>query len=118
MPMVDAGKLDRKITFQTKGTSRDSELGTERAGDWIDHATVSAEVQDVLPSRAERLDETINITRRPVRIRMRYRRDITGDMRIRYGDRILQVVSGPAEMGRREGLELMAEEYSSAEEVA
>lgn len=116
--MLTAGRLDRRITFQARGAATDARLGTRKAGGWGDHVTVWAEVQDVLPSRAERLDESINIARRPARIRIRYRRDITSDMRIVYGERILQIVAGPVEIGRRDGLELMAEEFSSGRETA
>ena len=116
--MLAAGSLDRRITFQSRGASKDPRLGTDRAGGWSDHATVWAQVRDVLPSRAERLDESINIARRPARIRLRYRSDITSDMRIIHGNRVMQIVAGPVEIGRREGLELMAEEFSSGRETA
>jgi len=113
-----ASRLNRRITFQARGNPTDTRLNTRRAGQWTDHASVAAEVQDVLPSRAERLDDSINIGRRPARIRIRYRTDITGDMRIIYGPRVMQIVSGPVEIGVREGLELMAEEFSSGSETA
>jgi SPP1 family predicted phage head-tail adaptor len=118
MSGLDTGTLDKRITLQKPSATRDARLGTVKAGGWIDYKTLWAEVRDVLPSRAERLDDTINIARRPVRIRLRYRTDITSDMRILYGTRVLQIVAGPAELGRRDGLELMAEEYSSGEETA
>ncbi|SEQ60411.1 Phage head-tail joining protein [Sphingobium sp. YR768] len=51
---------------------------------------------------------------RPARVRMRFREDITPDMRFIFGSRIMQIVSGPAELGRREALEFMVEEYRPA----
>lgn len=73
------------------------------------------EVQDMLPSRGERLADGVDVTARPCRVRMLYRDDITAAMRIRLDDengRLLQIVSEPAELGFREGLELVAEQLS------
>jgi head-tail adaptor len=71
-------------------------------------------VTDALPSRGEKLAEGINLAARPARVRMRFREDVTPDMRFVMGDRIMQIVAGPAELGRREGLEFMVEEYRPA----
>lgn len=92
------------------------------SGEWEHVGDIWASVQDVLPSRAERLGEGINITSRPARVRTRYRNGInastdsgiTSSMRFVMGDRIMQIVSGPAEVGFREELEFMVEEYSPA----
>jgi len=35
-------------------------------------------------------------------------------MRFVMGYRVMQIVAGPAELGRREGLEFMVEDYTSA----
>jgi head-tail adaptor len=61
----------------------------------------------------------IETARQPARIRLRWRDDITSAMRIVVDDgRVMQIVSGPAEIyGRRKWMELMAEEYSSAGDV-
>lgn len=71
-----------------------------------------AEVQDVLPSRGESIADGINIAKRPARIRCNYRTDITSDMRVKFDGRTLKIVAGPAELGRREGLEVVCEELS------
>jgi head-tail adaptor len=117
-----AGDLDRLITFQAKGATRDPELNTVMEGDWAAIATdptVWAEVQDALPSRGEASGDGIETARQPARIRLRWRDDITSAMRIVVDDgRVMQIVSGPAEIyGRRKWMELMAEEYSSAGDV-
>lgn len=109
---IDARKLDREITFQRK-VPDDSFNGAGKES-WAPVATVWAQVQDVLPSRAERIAEGLSIANRPARIRMRYRDDITPDMRIIHGSRVMQIFAGPAELGRQDGLELMAEDYSTA----
>lgn len=109
--ILAAGALDRRITFQRK-VGDDSFNGAGKEP-WQDVATVWAQVQDALPSRGERLTEGLTMATRPSRVRIRYRGDITSDMRILYGARVMEIVSGPAELGRREGLELMAADYST-----
>lgn len=113
---MNIGKLSQRVRIDRKTTSQDATYGTPVVT-WSELATVYAEVQDVLPSRAEKAGEGIQIASRPARIRMRYRSDITADMRcvlLDRANRVLQIVSGPAEIGRKEGIELMAQEYSSA----
>ncbi len=114
-----AGDLDKEITFQKRSQTKDPRTGTViKGGGWTNYVTVRAQMQDVLPSRSERVAETLNIARRPVRVRIYYRDDIDSDMRILYGSRVLHIVAGPAELGRRDGLELMAEEYTSGDQTA
>lgn len=95
------------------------------ATSWVEVATIWAHVQDILPSRAAVATEAIQITARPTRIRMHWRDDITSAMRIVLGSlgqtddppsadrRVLKIIAGPAELGRRQGIELMAEDYST-----
>lgn len=111
-----ASRLDTRIRIERKSVTSDPLYGTE-AVTWVEFATVWAEVQDVLPSRAERLADSIVIANRPARIRLRHLAGINPDMRVIIGNRILQIVSGPAVIGRREGIELIAEQYSSAGEA-
>ncbi len=92
----------------------DDSLNGAGSGTWSPVATVWAEVQDVLPSRAEQLAGGINIATRPARVRMRYRQDVSADMRFVMGQRIMQIVAGPAEIGRREAIDFMVESYSTA----
>lgn len=84
------------------------------SGGWETVEEVWANVQDALPSRGERLADGINVAARPARVRIRYREDITSNMRFVMGDRIMQIISGPAELGRRQALEFMVEEYRPA----
>jgi SPP1 family predicted phage head-tail adaptor len=107
-----ASKLDTRIRIERKAVTLDPLYGTETVT-WAEFAAVWAEVKDVLPSRAERLADSIIIANRPARIRMRYLAGITADMRVIVGNRTMHIVSGPAEIGRREGIELIAQQYSS-----
>lgn len=112
MPGLAAGDLNRRVTIQRPVA--DTSFDGAGSGTWTEVATVWAQVQDVLPSRAERMADGINIATRPARVRMRFRSDVTPDMRFVMGERIMQIVAGPAEIGRRDGLEFMVEDYSSA----
>jgi head-tail adaptor len=98
------------------------------SGSWALVDEIWAEIVDLLPSRTdgERLANGIGFAERPARVRCRYRADITRAMRlvegatvsdgvVDYADaRIMQVVTMPAELGRREGLEFMVKDYSPA----
>lgn len=110
--MIDAGTLDRRITFEARAVSQGG-VYNRKTVEWVPHATVWAQVRDVLPSRAESVDQGLSMARRPCRIRLRWRDDITGDMRIDYEGRKLRIIAGPVELGRRAGLEIMAEELST-----
>jgi SPP1 family predicted phage head-tail adaptor len=111
------GDLDRRITFQRKpAPGEDVPNDPMDAGEtpWAVVAKVWAQVQEMLPSRGERLSEGMNLALRPARIRIDYRADITADMRIIYGTRILQIIAPPIELGRRAALEMMVQDYSTA----
>lgn len=110
--MQAAGMRDRRITILHSVEVQDPEYGT-LSRSWVPYAEAWAEVQDMLPSRAERVADGISLANRPCRIRMLYRDDITSDMRVKIGNRTLQIVAGPAELGRREGIEIVAEELST-----
>lgn len=107
-----AGKLDRRITFEERQTTQDATYGTQMVT-WADVVTVWAQVQDILPSRAEGVESNINMSRRPCRVRIRFREDLDSTMRIDFNGRKLRIVSGPVEMGRREALEFVAEEMTT-----
>ena len=108
-----ASKLDTRIRIERKTIIRDPQYGTEVVN-WAEFGCVWAEVKDILPSRAERMAEQIQIARRPARIRIRYLAGITPDMRVIIDTRVHQIISGPATLGRREAMEFMVEEHSSA----
>lgn len=109
---LDPGTLDRRIRIERPVA--DGSFDGAGSGTWEPVATVWASVVDALPSRGERLADGMNIAARPARVRIRYRSDVTSDMRFVMGERIMQIISGPAEIGRREALEFMVEEYRPA----
>lgn len=120
------GRMRDRIRFERPVA--DASFGGAGSGTYTLICEVWAEVQDMLPSRGERLAEGVNVANRPARVRMTYRNGLSSGMRILVGrnvrdadgeihwqtNRILQIISGPAELGRREGMEFMAEEYTPA----
>lgn len=124
MPLA-AGELDRKVRIERPVA--DNSLDGAGSGTWELVKIVSASVRDMLPSRGERLAEGLNIASRPARVRIRYRKGVTPDMRFallkKQGnawvvERVMQIVAGPAELGRREAMEFMVEEYRPAGNAA
>lgn len=113
---MKGGDLDRRITIMVPGTVVDGEFGPQPGAPTVFAARVPAQVQDVLPSKAETQDGVLRMAERPARLRMRYMRGITSDMVvIVHGetDTKHQISAGPAEIGRREWLELTIKEYTS-----
>lgn len=110
-----SGALDRRIRIEQRSVTQDPEYGTEVV-QWVEFATVWANVQEVLPSRSESLSEGIRIAQRPARVRMRYMTGVDSSMRLVYldRDRVMKIVTPPVEMGRKDGLEMMAVDFSTA----
>ena len=113
--LLPAAVLDQRVRIEKMQTTQDADYGTAIIT-WVPHATVWAQVQDVLPSKAEAQANGMRLTTSPCRIRTRYLAGVTAAMRLvllTRSDRVLQIVTNPAELGRKEGLEFMAEEYST-----
>lgn len=87
--MIDPGKLRERVTVQQASESRNA-LG-ETVLAWADLTTVWASVEGV--SSREALDagqQEVTITHR---VRMRYLSTLTQNMRFRWRDRTLNIVS-------------------------
>lgn len=111
-----SGQLDRRITIERKTTAPDPDYGTDVVTWTVFASRIAAQVQDVLPSKSESAGQGISIAAQPARVRIRYLAGITPDMRIvvhGVTDRLMQITAGPAELGRREGIEFMAMQYST-----
>lgn len=110
--------MDRRITIQRPVDIDDPIYGPQPGG-WenVERAVrIPAEVKDDLPSRSESVQNGLRMADRPGRVRIRYRRDLSSDMRIivhNEVDEIYQISGGPAEIGRREWTEFTIREYSS-----
>lgn len=106
-------RLDEQVTIEQRAMARDPDYGTE-IETWIVVADrIWANVQDVLPARsAESATNGMltGITRARLRIRIDDR--INGAMRATLhgkGNRLMQIVAGPALLDDRRHVEFMLE---------
>ena len=108
------GKLDRRILIERKAVTQDA-YGAEVVS-WSTLATVWGSALDDLGSKSgmEKNREGIRVLEKATRVVIRYRADITSDMRVVLVERsrTMQIVS-IAEVGRREATELMCMEFST-----
>lgn len=112
MIVVRPGELDTLVRLERPIT--DDSLDGAGSGEWELVDEIYVGIRDQLPSRGERTADGATTSTRPARVRMYWRDDVTPAMRLVADDRIMQIVSAPAELGRRGGLELMVEDYSPA----
>lgn len=110
------GALDRRISFQEPVIVDDPVYGPG-VGDWKPFASrVAAQVWDDLPGRSEAVQNGLRMANRPARVRIRYMLGLRSDMRVvLHGetDQLFEISGGPAELGRREWIELTIKAYSS-----
>jgi SPP1 family predicted phage head-tail adaptor len=112
---MNIGTLDQRIRIEVKQTTQDPDYGTPTVV-WTTFANVWASVKDVLPSKSEDQATGLQQATRTARIRTRYMSGITSDMRLVHlsrGNAVMQIITPPAMMGRKEGLEFMAANYST-----
>ncbi|MDZ7893874.1 MAG: head-tail adaptor protein [Sphingobium sp.] len=107
-----ASRLDSLVRLEQP--QADAQFDGAGSGSWQLVEEIWAQIMDILPSRGERLEGGFSAASRPARVRIRYREDVTPAMRLVRGPRIMQIVSMPAEIGRRELLEFMVEDYRPA----
>lgn len=98
---MDPGKLNHRITFQIQNLDSEEE-------EWNDIVTTCASINPI-SGREYYQAETINsdLTHK---VRLRYRKGITPDMRILYKDRIFNIVSVINEYEKNAILQLMCRE--------
>ena len=98
---MDPGKLNKRITFQLQDLALEDE-------DWKDIATTWANINPI-SGKEYYSAETINsdLTHK---IRLRYRRGITPDMRVLYNGRIFYIISVINEYEKNTMLQLMCRE--------
>lgn len=107
--MFAAGKLDRIVRVERPVP--DTSLKAAGRETWHLVTRVWARVEDIRPSRADRLDGTVDVTRRPARIIIRWRDDVQPGWRFTLGERSMKIVAGPVELGRQEGAEFLVEDF-------
>lgn len=113
---MKAGDLDRRVTLQ-KETRVDDPYTGPGPSTWADFVTrAPAQVRDDLPGNTESTQTGLRMSNHPARVRMRYLRGVTSDMRVivhNETDEIYEITSTPAEIGRREWIEFTIRSYSS-----
>lgn len=107
--MLEAGKLDRRVDILAVTTGADDMGGVTHATSVV--ATVWAEKHDL--RGREFYAANADNAEIETRFRIRYRDDVTAENLISYDGREFEIVS-VAEIGRREGLEIMARARAEA----
>ena len=115
--MIARGRLKDRIRIERP--VKNTALGAAQTNTWVKVADAWAEFQDARPGRAERLGGGTYNTPRAARVIMGYRNDINATMRVVLvvggkDVRIAQIVSEPATLGRRDGIEFVVEDYNPA----
>lgn len=109
-------QLDDRITIERPTQVEVPGYGMQ-PGPWaVLVARIPAQVLDALPSKSESVRDGLATATRPARVRIRYMRGLSSDMRvILHGetDEVFSIVGGPAELGRRRWIEMTLEAYSS-----
>ena len=102
---MNIGKLDRRVELQSKTGGTDAYGQPDE--NWATQATVWCDKIDVVRA-ASLLDSTAGqeTTKFVSRFIIRYRTDIDGTWRLKFDNRVYEI-SQIAEIGRREGLEIV-----------
>jgi head-tail adaptor len=110
------GKLDTQVRVERPVATSDPEFGGNVGATWETVATCWASISDITTRMQEQTKQDLRLLKRPCRVETRYLPQIDATMRLVVldrSDRILQIVTKPAEIGRKEGLEFMAEDYTA-----
>lgn len=111
-------RLDERATIQRRPDTKDA-YGRKAANTaaWEDVAVnIWCNVQDVLPSRAEKSENGARTASKQSRFRVRRQIMIAADMRVVLhgrGGKVMQVIAGPALLDDRDHVECMIEEVGN-----
>lgn len=105
-PVLKAGSLDERIAIQQRTGTQNAASGAYEYS-WSTLATVWADVYEVMGG--ERWAQGLDIARRPISVTIRYRDDITSDMRVQWRGETYRITRGPTEMGRRKATRMVCE---------
>lgn len=110
---MNIGKLDRYVRVEQFTVTQDPVFG-EQIKTWSTYIETWANVEDITTNNQERTNTDLRQLTRPCRVKMRYFDGIEPTMRLVLldrGNRLLEIVSKPAELGRKDGIEFMAQEF-------
>lgn len=109
-------KCDEKVTIERRTTTTDPDYGTPVDSWLVVLDRYWANVQDELPSRAESTQNGLRVGTQVTRLRMQGAGAVSGEMRAILhgrGDRVMQIIAGPALMNDRTHYEFKLEGYSN-----
>ena len=113
--MTAAFRLDEQVTIEARTVGKDPDYGTDIEA-WAPVANaIWANAQDQLPSRGESTANGVATAVTRTRLRIQNDSRITTAMRVVLhgkGDRIMQIIAGPALLDDRRHGEFMLEGYS------
>ncbi len=110
---MQIGKLDKFIRIEQKSVTNDANYGSEVIA-WVPYKECWAQINDITTRSQESTNSDLRLLKRPCKVLVRYDAGIDATMRIVMldeNDRVLQIISKPAEIGRKEAMEFMAEDY-------
>lgn len=106
--MMQAGRLNRRVTLQAQGTATD-ELGQPIPG-WTDVATLWADIR--MKSGLESIKAGAPVSVVQASIRVRYRAGITAGMRIVHNLQAYNIVAVMPDVSGREFVDLACEQVT------
>lgn len=109
-------RLNERATIERRVAEQDPLYGTPTQTWTAVASRIWVEVQDVLPSRAESTENGARLGVKRARLRLRMQIPITADSRVvlhTRGDRVMQVISGPALLDDKLHVECMIEEVGN-----
>lgn len=112
---MQIGQLDRYIRLEQKSVTQDANYGSEVVT-WTKYKECWASIQDITTRMQESTNNDLRLMKHPCKIIVRYDAGIDSNMRIVVLDdnnKILQIVTKPSEIGRREAMEFTAEDYEA-----
>jgi SPP1 family predicted phage head-tail adaptor len=110
MPL-NIGMLDSLVTIEKKSVTRDAVTGAEVVT-WTPTTTAWARVVESATASDESLRSGMATYARPTRVLMRWREDVDPTMRVDLGSGRYLQITGTAQIGRREGLEMACKEWA------
>jgi SPP1 family predicted phage head-tail adaptor len=103
--VILAGKLDKRVSIKSQSTTRDALNQKSSTWNTLTNGDVWAAVEPLRNSETQQaMSNQMEITHR---VTIRYRADVTADMRITFGARVLAIVGIRNPKERGEYLELL-----------
>ncbi|QGM80716.1 phage head closure protein [Otariodibacter oris] len=112
--MVRAGKFDKVITLQKRNIAKEPIIKTnDSIYAWEDFATIRASIEPL--QGREYFSGPFQLGENIIRIRIRYIAGLNRKMRVKYGDRILQIYSVIDSQEKHKEIQLMCKEGEAHE---